>query len=279
MPWPEAHAPFAVLAGWLLGCLAVGSERGAQGITIMRVRGVPEIRPGDSIGQELGRALRAQGDALRAEDLVVVAQKIVSKAEGRLVRLSDVTPSETATRFALEHNKDPRATEVVFRESRAILRMERGIIISETHHGFVCANAGVDRSNAGAPDTVVLLPTDPDASARRLRQDFMALAGGPVAVIITDTFGRAWREGHQNVAIGLAGLPALVPYAGLFDPDGYELRVTEVALADEIAAAAGLVMGKLERCPIVIVRGLEYDSGSTDTAQAYVRPAERDMFR
>ena len=157
--------------------------------------------------------------------------------------------------------------------------MERGIVISETHHGFVCANAGVDRSNAGAPDTVVLLPTDPDASARRLRQDFMELAGGPVAVIITDTFGRAWREGHQNVAIGLAGLPALLAYAGQVDPDGYELRVTEVALADEIAGAAELMMGKLDRCPIAIVRGLEYDSRSTDTAQTYVRPAERDMFR
>lgn len=208
----------------------------------------------------------------------MVAHKVVSKAEGRLVQLAEVTPGAEATRFAAEHGKDARAVEVVLRESRSVLRMERGVIISETRHGFVCANAGVDRSNAGAPGTVVLLPVDPDASARRLRERLITIAGGSVGVIISDTFGRAWREGHANVAIGIAGVPALLRYAGQFDPDGYELRVTEGALADEIAGAAELVMGKLARCPVAIVRGLRPD-GESERALEYVRPLDRDMFR
>ena len=158
------------------------------------------------------------------------------------------------------------------------MRWERGILICETRHGFVCANAGVDRSNAGAPDTVVLLPVDPDASAKRLRDAFARSAGATVAVVVTDTFGRAWREGHTNIAIGIAGLPALKRYVGQRDPEGYELRVTEIAVADEIAGAAELVMGKLDRCPVAIVRGFTPDEPA-ETAQEYVRPAERDLFR
>lgn len=244
-------------------------------LTIWPVSGIPEVRAGDDLATLIVSAL---AEPLRDRDVVVVAQKIVSKAEDRVVALSSVTPSARAIEMAEEAGKDPRQIEVVLRESRSIVRWERGVIISETHHGFVCANAGVDRSNAGAPDSLVLLPVDPDASADRLRIALKERARVDVAVIVTDTFGRPWREGHVNVAIGVAGMPALKRYAGQFDPDGYELRVTEIALADEIAAAAELVMGKLDRCPVAVVRGLEMP-GSTETAQTYVRPKEKDMFR
>ncbi len=233
------------------------------------------MRAGDDLAALIVARLM---EALRDRDVVVVAQKIVSKAEGRVVALSSVTPSERATQMAAEAGKDPRALEVVLRESRSIIRWERGVIISETHHGFVCANAGVDRSNAGAPDSVVLLPVDPDASAQRLRAALRRHTGRDVAVMITDTFGRAWREGHVNVAIGMAGMPALLRYLGQYDPDGYELRVTEIAVGDEIAGAAELVMGKLERVPVAIVRGLELDVDG-ESAQTYIRPKEKDMFR
>lgn len=237
--------------------------------------GLPEIHPGDDLAQMIVAALP---DPLRDRDVVVVAQKVVSKAEGRVVALPSVEPSERAIAMAKEADKDPRVIELVLRESRSIVRWERGVLIAETHHGFVCANAGVDRSNAGAPDAVVLLPVDPDASAERLRGALATKTGVELAVIVTDTFGRAWREGHVNVAIGVAGMPALKRYAGQFDPDGYELRVTEIALADEIAAAAELVMGKLDRCPVAVVRGLELP-GAAETAQVYVRPKEKDLFR
>jgi len=180
--------------------------------------------------------------------------------------------------MAAEAGKDARQLEVVLGECAKIVRWERGILICETHHGFVCANAGVDRSNAGAPDTVVLLPVDPDASATRLREAFRTVTGATVSVVVTDTFGRAWREGHTNVAIGIAGLPALKRYVGQRDPEGYELRVTEIAVADEIAGAAELVMGKLDRCPVALVRGFTLDEPA-ETAQEYVRPADRDLFR
>ena len=245
-------------------------------LTVWPVTGLPEIHAGDDLARLIVGALAS--DPLRDRDVVVVAQKIVSKAEGRVVALSSITPSERALRMAEEAGKDPRAMEVVLRETRSIVRWERGVLISETRHGFVCANAGVDRSNAGAPDSVVLLPVDPDASAARLRRALRERSGAAVAVLVTDTFGRAWREGHVNVAIGMAGMPALLRYAGQFDPDGYELRVTEIALADEIAAAAELVMGKLDRCPVAIARGVELPA-LEETAQTYVRPKEKDLFR
>ena len=174
--------------------------------------------------------------------------------------------------------KDARVIQVVLDESKRILRWERGILITETHHGFVCANAGVDRSNAGAADTLILLPVDPDASAETLRRAFRERTGRTVAVVITDTFGRAWREGHVNVAIGIAGLPALERYMGQVDPEGYELRVTEMAIADEVAAASELVQRKLDRCPVAMVRGME-PSQLSEPATVYVRPPERDLFR
>lgn len=240
------------------------------------VSGLPEVRAGDDLAGMIVGLLET--DPLQDRDVVVVAQKIVSKSEGRVVALSSVTPSERAERMAAESGKDARALEVVLRETRTVIRWERGVLISETRHGFVCANAGVDRSNAGAPDSVVLLPVDPDASAARLRGAFRAKTRRDVAVVITDTFGRAWREGHVNVAIGMSGMPALLRYRGQYDPDGYELRVTEIALADEVAAAAELVMGKLDRCPVAIVRGLDLPA-EDDTAQEYVRPKEKDFFR
>ena len=242
------------------------------------MHGLPEVRPRDDLVGLLASALATAGERLRDDDVLIVAQKVVSKSEGRVVHLPDVVPGPRALEMARESGKDPRQLEVVLSETKEIVRWERGVLISETRHGFVCANAGVDRSNAGAPDTVVLLPVDPDASAARIRGEIADRMGATVAVVITDTFGRAWREGHTNVAIGIAGLPALKRYIGQRDPEGYELRVTEIAVADEIAGAAELVMGKLDRCPVAIVRGLALED-SDETAREYVRPAARDLFR
>jgi coenzyme F420-0:L-glutamate ligase/coenzyme F420-1:gamma-L-glutamate ligase len=249
-----------------------------RSLTVTAVDGLPEIHPGDDLARLVADAVRAQGDALVDGDVLVVAQKIVSKSEGRIVRLADVIPSEKAAAMARESGKDARQLEVILSETAEIVRWTHGVLISQTRHGFICANAGVDRSNAGAPDTVILLPVDPDASAARLRDAVRTAVGATVAVVVTDTFGRAWREGHMNVAIGIAGLPALKRYIGQFDPEGYELRVTEIAVADEVAAAAELVMGKLDRCPVAIVRGLVVDDAS-ETAREYVRPAAKDLFR
>ncbi|TMC37119.1 MAG: coenzyme F420-0:L-glutamate ligase, partial [Chloroflexi bacterium] len=242
------------------------------------VHGLPEIRPGDDLANLIANAVRAEGEQLRDGDVLAVAQKIVSKSEGRIVPLADVVPGPRALEMARDSGKDARQLEVVLSESAKVVRWSHGVLISQTRHGFVCANAGVDRSNAGAPDTVILLPVDPDASATRLREAIRAKTGATVSVIVTDTFGRAWREGHMNVAIGIAGLPALKRYVGQFDPEGYELRVTEIAVADEVAAAAELVMGKLDRCPVAIVRGLALTE-TAETARDYVRPAEKDLFR
>ena len=247
-------------------------------LLVSGIHGLPEIRPGDDLARLIADAARTQNDPLRDGDVLAVAQKVVSKAEGRIVHLADVTPSAKALEMAAEAGKDARQLEVVLSETAKIVRWAHGVLISETHHGFVCANAGVDRSNAGAPDTVILLPVDPDASAARLRSEIKRLASASVAVVVTDTFGRAWREGHMNVAIGIAGLPALKRYVGQHDPDDYELRVTEIAIADEVAAASELVMGKLDRCPAAIVRGLVTNEPS-ETAREYVRPAEKDLFR
>jgi coenzyme F420-0:L-glutamate ligase/coenzyme F420-1:gamma-L-glutamate ligase len=247
-------------------------------LVVTGIHGLPEIHPGDDLARLIADAARAQSEALRDGDILAVAQKIVSKSEGRIVPLGTVVPGARAIAMAKEANKDPRQLEVVLSETAKIVRWAHGVLISETRHGFICANAGVDRSNAGAPDTVILLPVDPDASAMRLQGAIKAKTGAHVAVVVTDTFGRAWREGHMNVAIGIAGLPALKRYVGQFDPEGYELRVTEIAIADEVAAAAELVMGKLDRCPVAIVRGFGVD-GNAETARDYVRPADKDLFR
>ena len=247
-------------------------------VTLIPIDGLPEIKPDDDLAAMLVGRVRSGGRAFAAGDVLAVAQKVVSKSEGRIRRLADVMPGAEAIRMAAESGKDARGLQVVLDETVRIVRWQRGVLIVETRHGFVCANAGVDHSNAGAPDTLILLPVDPDASAARIRERITHETGVDVPVVITDTFGRAWREGHMNVAIGISGLPALRRYIGEFDPDGYELRVTEIAFADEIAAASELVMGKLDRRPAAIVRGLPLPEGS-ETARTYVRPHDKDMFR
>lgn len=247
-------------------------------VTLLAIDGLPEIKPGDDLAVMVVDCARAGGRALERGDVLALAQKVISKSEGRIRKLADVVPGPEALRMAAESGKDAKALQVVLDETVRIVRWQRGVLIVETRHGFVCANAGVDHSNAGAPDTLILLPVDPDASAARIRARLAELSGVDVPVVITDTFGRAWREGHMNVAIGISGLPALRRYIGEFDPDGYEMRVTEIAVADEIAAATELVMGKLDRRPAAIVRGLRLPAGD-ETAREYVRPHDKDMFR
>jgi coenzyme F420-0:L-glutamate ligase / coenzyme F420-1:gamma-L-glutamate ligase len=249
----------------------------AAGLQILPVVGLGEIQPGIDLAAAIGSALEQQGTPLEDGDILVVTQKIVSKAEGALVRLRDVEPSGLASEWAALWNKDARLVELVLRESRRIVRMERGVIISETHHGLVCANAGVDQSNVGG-DSVTLLPKDPDASAERLRSALGAASRAQIGVVISDTFGRAWREGQTNIAIGVAGVEALRHFEGQLDPTGYELRVTMLATADELASAAELVMGKVDGVPVALVRGLARALGP-GSAHELVRPAATDMFR
>jgi coenzyme F420-0:L-glutamate ligase/coenzyme F420-1:gamma-L-glutamate ligase len=215
---------------------------------------------------------------LQADDVLVVTQKIVSKAEGCLVNLTEVAPSPLAQRFAKQWDKDARLVEVVLHQSRRIVKMDRGVLVTETHHGFICANAGVDQSNIEGQEVVAVLPPDPDASARAIRQGMHERLGVAPAVIISDTFGRPWREGLVNVAIGLAGIVAIKDYTGLHDAQGYELKVTALAIADELAGAAELVMNKLDNVPVAIVRGYDYPRGEGSLA-ALLRAPERDLFR
>jgi coenzyme F420-0:L-glutamate ligase / coenzyme F420-1:gamma-L-glutamate ligase len=247
------------------------------GIQVLPVEGLGEIEPGADLAALIGAALEQQNTPLEDGDILVVTQKIVSKAEGALVLLDDVEPSVLATEWAALWNKDARVVELVLRESRRIVRMERGVIISETHHGLVCANAGVDQSNVFG-DSVTLLPKDPDASAERLRSALGEASRARIGVVISDTFGRAWREGQTNIAIGVAGVEALRHFEGQLDPTGYELRVTMLATADELTSAAELVMGKVDGVPVALVRGLGRALGP-GLAQELVRPAATDMFR
>ncbi len=249
---------------------------GAPELRVIGLEGLPEVRPGDDLA-ELIAAAAGDGPGLAAGDIVVVTQKIVSKAEGRLVWLDDVTPSPEAERLARETDKDPRLAELILRESTRIVRQREGVLITETRHGFVCANAGIDASNVGE-GYVSLLPEDPDRSAAAIRSGIAARTGLEPAVIISDTFGRPWREGHVNMAVGVAGMAPFVDYVGQVDPHGYELRVSTLAVADELAGAAELVMGKLSGVPVAIVRGYEYPQGC-GTAREMVRPPERDLFR
>jgi coenzyme F420-0:L-glutamate ligase/coenzyme F420-1:gamma-L-glutamate ligase len=247
-------------------------------ITVLPVFGIGEVAANSDLAAILNTALVGQGTPLQDGDILVVTQKIVSKAEGCLVSLEDVQPSALATQWATLWNKDARVVELVLRHSRRIVRMDRGIIISETFHGLVCANAGVDLSNVGG-ERATLLPVDPDASAEGLRTALSAANGGArIGIIITDTHGRAWREGQINLAIGVAGVEAVRHFEGQVDPTGYELRVTQLATADELASAAELVMGKLDRVPAALVRGLQRALGE-GSARELVRPAVNDMFR
>ena len=246
-------------------------------LLISAVPGLPEIARGADLGAQIAGAVKASGRAVVRGDVFVVAQKIVSKAEGAVVRLDDVVPSPKAAEFAASSGKDPRVVEVILRESRRIVRMERGILITETRHGFVCAHAGVDASNV-EPGFVTVLPVDPDASAERLRAALSAAFGCPIAVIISDTFGRAWREGVINVALGVAGLQPLVDYRGGTDTFGRPLTSTIIALADELAAAAEIVTRKSAGTPVAIIRGAAEWAGEGN-GQMLVRDASRDLFR
>src|SRR5437899_8609218 len=244
---------------------------------VIGIAGVPEVDPGPDIARLVGEAAARQSTPLAGGGLLVVGQKIVSKAEGRIVRLADVTPSSVALGMATGLGRDPRLVEVILRESRRIVRMDQGVLITETHHGWVCANAGVDQSNV-AVECVALLPEDPDGSARALRDRIRALAGVDVFVIVADTFGRPWREGLTNVAIGLAGFAPLRSYLGERDPAGRPLQATILALADELAAAAEPVMGKLDRIPAAIVRGPGL-APSEEGSKPLLRDPARDLFR
>jgi coenzyme F420-0:L-glutamate ligase/coenzyme F420-1:gamma-L-glutamate ligase len=245
---------------------------------LIPIRGIPEIRPGDDLGEKIVWALAEMDLALMDGDILVVAQKIVSKAEGRLVNLESITPSEFAMEIAHRQNRDARLVEVILSESTNIVRMDDHVLITETRHGFVCANSGVDRSNVVGKDWVSLLPDAPDDSALLLKTRLAELRHINTAVIITDTFGRAWREGLTNVAIGVAGIKPLKDLRGKTDDHGKELSATVLAVADEIAASSGLLMRKTARIPVVIVRGYFFDHGR-GSASEMIRPRERDLFR
>lgn len=246
-------------------------------IRIIGLTGIPEIVASDDLPSLIIAAARGMNFEIADHDVFVIAQKIVSKAEGRCVRLDSIEPSELAREWATRYDKDPRMVEVVLRESKRIVRMDRGVIISETHHGFVCANAGVDASNV-AGDLVTLLPVDADDSARRIQSALEREFGVSVAVIISDTFGRPWREGITNVTIGIAGIAPLVDYRGQTDSHGRPLRVTVIAVADELASAAELVMQKTAGVPVAIIRGFDYHARQSSSREL-VRPAENDLFR
>jgi len=248
-------------------------------VRVLGLPGIPEVHAGDDLPALIASAAKASGVAIEDGDVLVVTQKVISKAEGRVVDLATVTPSPFAEAWAAAYEKDARQVEIVLRETKRIVRMERGVMICETHHGFVCANAGVDASNVERTGTVCLLPVDPDASARRIRDGLRAALGSEVAVIISDTFGRPWREGHVNFAIGSAGIAPLLDYAGQQDPAGYELRVTQMAVVDELAAAAELVHGKLDRVPVAVIRGARYERSDDAGIASLVRAPERDLFR
>ena len=239
-------------------------------LRILPLAGIPEVREGDDLAELVVGAVELEDD-----DIVVLAQKVVSKAEGRVIRLDDIEPSARALELA--GDLDPRRVEAILRESVEIIRVRPPLVIAETRHGFICASAGVDTSNAPEPGMLVLLPEDPDASAARIRERVGELTGRTVGVLVTDSFGRPWRQGTTDVAIGAAGLPVVLDLRGTHDRVGYELHATMIAVADEIAGAAELVMGKVDGVPGAVVRGLRLrgDARARDLAM----PAERDLFR
>jgi coenzyme F420-0:L-glutamate ligase/coenzyme F420-1:gamma-L-glutamate ligase len=246
-------------------------------LRIFAVPGIPEVTAGTDLAELIAGAVATAGMAIEAGDVFVIAQKVVSKAEGAVVSLSSVVPSSLAVEWAAAHGKDAALIEVILSESHRIVRMDRGVIISETRHGFVCANAGVDASNVPA-GTVTLLPHDPDASAARLQAALSERLGCAVATIVSDTFGRPWREGVVNVALGVAGLQPLLDYRGVHDRFGRLLQSTIVAIADELASAAELVMGKITNTPVVIVRGAAEWSGH-GSGEMLLRSRATDLFR
>ncbi|GBD38376.1 Coenzyme F420:L-glutamate ligase [bacterium HR37] len=252
-------------------------------VSIIPVIGIPEIQPGDNLVSVVIEATRKNNISIISGDIIVFAQKIVSKSEGRIVKLSDVSPSSFAISLGKTLHKDPRIMEVILGETKRIVKMDReesckGRFIVETHIGVICANAGIDASNVSGGDTITLLPVDPDTSARKLVEGFKKELGVEVAVVITDTVGRPWRQGLTEIAIGCWGMKPLKDYKGKKDSKGYELRATVLAIADEIAGAAGLVMGKTDSIPVAIVRGYRYEPGGKG-ARELIRNPEEDLFR
>jgi len=246
-------------------------------ISIIGLEGIPLIKRGDDLSRIIVEAAERQGLGIEDGDVVVVTQKIVSKAEGRLVDLREIEPSEFAKEIADRTDREPEHVEVILRETGRIVKMKRGVLITETKHGFVCANAGVDRSNI-EEGLVCLLPEEPDESARRIRDGIREITGKETAVLITDTWGRPWRLGQVDFAIGLAGMSPFRDYRGETDKFGYTLSVTNIAVADELASAAELVKGKLSDIPVVIIRGYDYPKGE-GSATDMTRPIEEDLFR
>jgi len=247
-------------------------------LQIFGIVGLPEIEVGADLASAVLDAARAAGTPLIDGDVVVVTSKIVSKAEGRTVELDDIEPSPFARDWSAQWDKDPAVTEIVLREAKRVVRQIGPILITETHHGFVCANSGVDQSSSGAHGRAVLLPVDSDASARRIRDGFIA-AGVDAAVIISDTFGRAWREGQTDIAIGIAGMQPILSYIGQVDPHGHEFKVQALCVADELAGAAELVKGNLSRVPVAVIRGQQWEPDDTATIAPVLRDQSRDLFR
>jgi coenzyme F420-0:L-glutamate ligase / coenzyme F420-1:gamma-L-glutamate ligase len=247
-------------------------------LTLTAIEGLPMVKPGDELARLLVDALAAMGLQLRNGDILTICQKIVSKAEGRLVNLKEIEPSPLARQFAARWDKDPREVELVMRQTSRIVRMDNAVLIVETGPGWVCANAGIDQSNSLDDDLAILLPEDADASAARIRHELKTLTDAEVAVLITDTFGRPWRDGLTEVCIGIAGLDPLLDLRGTTDLGGRELHHTVIAVADEIAAAAGLMMPKAGAVPAVLLRGYQFKP-ATASAKALIRPAASDLFR
>jgi coenzyme F420-0:L-glutamate ligase/coenzyme F420-1:gamma-L-glutamate ligase len=247
-------------------------------LQIYGIEGLPEIEPGVDLAEMIHAAAIEQSDPLDDGDVVVVTSKIVSKAEGCRVELADIEPSQFATTWAQRWDKDPRLVEVVLNESKRVLRQIGPVLITETHHGFCCANSGVDQSSSGAEGRVLVLPKDPDATCRQMRARFGEL-GVDVAVLMSDTFGRPWREGQTDVAIGIAGMNPLYSYIGQVDPHGHEFRVQELCVADELAAAGELVKGNTSRVPVAVIRGHDWERDDSASMAPVLRDSEKDLFR
>lgn len=249
-------------------------------VRIIPITGIPDIFDGDKLPNIIIAALETQHVLLENKDVLVITQKIVSKAEGRVIDLNTVEPSTFAKQISKTSKKDPRYIEIVLRETKRIVRMDHGVLITETHHGFICANAGVDESNVDGKHSVSLLPIDPDISAQKLREALKKNAKGfpEIGIIISDTWGRPWREGQINVAIGISGLNPLADYRGISDTYGYQMKASVIAVADELAGAAELAMGKIEKVPATLIRGYNYVSGNK-SAKLLLRNPRTDMFR
>jgi len=256
-----------------------GRGAAAGALTIIPILLADEIACGDSLAGCLLAALRQRRIRLQPGDILVVKHKIVSKSEGRLVDLATIEPSADSQAWAKQYNLDARVIELALRESRSVIRRKSGVLITETNHGFICANSGVDVSNVDGGRHALLLPEDPDHSAAQLHRQIRKLTGLEIPIIITDTFGRPWREGLTEVAIGVAGMKALRDERGQRDSHGYKLRVSLEAVADELACAAGLVCGKLNRIPACVVRGFPYEPGPGSSSRDLLRPAAMDLFR